>query len=396
MPGPGSFWLGDEELREVIDVMKSGHLSRYGDMDDPNFKHKVYTFENEFARYCGVDYALATSSGTASIMISLLALGLEPGDEVIVPSYTFVATYSAAIFAGMVPVLTEIDESLNLDPSSLESRITPRTKAIIAVHMLGNPCDMDEIMAIAEKHNIIVLEDACQAVGGAYRGRKLGSIGRIGAFSLNINKTITSGDGGAITTSELELYEKAFGLHDQGHKPLRAGLEIGQRSILGLSFRVTELVGAVALAQLRKIDQITCTLRKKKNRFKELISGISGIHFRKLNDPYGECGTLCTIICDAAQRAARIARMLGTTTVDHSGWHVYANMEHVNRYLKRVGQPYDKGAYPQTDDILSRSLNLSVGVVDPGLGSGFGININSTDDEIERAASRFRDACAHA
>jgi 8-amino-3,8-dideoxy-alpha-D-manno-octulosonate transaminase len=323
-------------------------------------------------------------------------MGLKPGDEVIVPAYTFVATYTSIIFPGIVPVLAEIDESLSLDPNDIEKRITPKTKAIVPVHMLGNPCDMDAIMDIADKHGLMVLEDSCQAGGGSYRGRKLGSIGRMGAFSLNVYKTITAGDGGIITTKDKDLYERAFGFHDQGHSPNRAGLEVGHRNILGLNFRVNELLGAVALAQLRKIDRITSTLREKKNKLKQMISGIKDFKFRTLNDPEGECGTLCTVIFNSAEKAAQVSKSIGTTTVDHSGWHVYANMEHVNRYLKEIGQPYGKGAYPKTDDILSRSINLSIGVVDAGLGSAFGINIDSTDDEIKAAADTFRAACAKA
>lgn len=393
MPGPGSYWIGDDEWREVQDVLRSGYLSRYGDLDDPDFKHKVYSLEKEFAEYCGVSHALATSSGTGSLLIALLALGLKPGDEVLVPAYTFVATYSAAIFAGIVPVLAEIDESLTLDPGDIERRLTPKTKAIMPVHMLGNPCDMDAIMDVAEKRGLLVLEDACQAAGASYKGSKVGSIGHMGAFSLNVFKTITAGDGGLVVTDDEELYERAFALHDQGHKPQRAGLEIGSRSILGLNFRVNELVGAVALAQLRKIDRIISTLREKKKRLKDSLLDIEGLKFRTLNDSQGECGTLCTVIFESANKAARVSRDLGTMTVDHSGWHIYANMEHLNRYLKEVGQPYGKGAYPRTDDILSRALNISVGVVDAGLGSAFGIYIDSTDDEIREVAEKFRTAC---
>ncbi|HUT62382.1 MAG TPA: DegT/DnrJ/EryC1/StrS family aminotransferase [Anaerolineae bacterium] len=393
MPGPGSYWIGKEETMEVMDVLESGHLSRYGDLDDEKFKRKVYSFEKEFADFCAVDYALMTSSGTSSLMISLLALGLKPGDEVIAPAYTFVATYSSAIFAGIIPVLAEIDESLCLDPGDVEHRITPKTKGIIPVHMLGNPCNMDAIMDIAEKYGLVVLEDACQAAGGVYKGRKLGSIGKMGAFSLNIYKTITAGDGGVITTKEKDLYERAFALHDQGHTPHRTGVEVGSRNILGLNFRVNELVGALARAQLRKIDHITSTLRIKKNIFKNAISDMKGFKFRILNDPEGECGTLCTVIFDRPEKAANVSKALGTITVDHSGWHVYANMEHVNRYFKEIGQPYGKGAYPRTDDILSRSINISIGVVDAGLGSSFGININSTYEEIKAATDTFQKAC---
>lgn len=389
MPGPGAYLIGEEEIKEVLEVLQSRYLFRYGDLSDKNFKQKVYTLEKEFAEYCGAGYALATSSGSGSLLVSLLALGIQPGDEVIVPAYTFVATYSSAIFAGAVPVLCEIDESLNLDPEAVETKITSKTKAIVPVHMLGNPCRMDAIMDIAGRHGLLVLEDACQAAGGSYKGKKLGTIGRMGAFSLNIFKTITTGDGGMIVTDDKGLYTRAFALHDQGHTPNRAGVQVGRRSILGLNFRVNELSGAVALAQLRKLDRILETLRSKKTKFKQAIANVPGVSFRTLPDPAGECATLCTVLFDSAEKAGRVARTLGTTTVDQSGWHVYANMEHVNRYLKEAGQPYGKGAYPRTDNILSRAINISVGVVDAGLGAAFGININSSDAEIRQKAESF-------
>src|SRR3974390_2701993 len=138
MAGPGSYWLGEEEKKQVLDVLAGGHLHRFGDVDDPKFSHKVFTLEKEFAKYVGVPFALATNSGTSALMCCLMALGLKPGDEILVPAYTFVATYSAAAFLGLVPILCEVDESLTLDPRDLERRITPRTRAILAVHMLGN------------------------------------------------------------------------------------------------------------------------------------------------------------------------------------------------------------------------------------------------------------------
>lgn len=217
MLGPGSYWIGKEELNEVMDVMSTGHLSRYGQLNDPAFKRKVYTLEREYAKYIGVNHCVATSSGTSALLISLLALGIESGDEVIVPGYTFVASYSTIIFVGGVPILTEIDESLTIDPDDIEKRITPRTKFIMPVHMIGNPCDMDPIMKIAKKYNLKVVEDCCQAVGASYHGKKLGSIGDMGAYSLNVFKVITAGDGGLFVTNNKELYRKSFGLHDQGH-----------------------------------------------------------------------------------------------------------------------------------------------------------------------------------
>lgn len=392
MPGPGAYWIGQEEIDEVMDVLSSGHLSRYGSLEDSHFQHKVYSLEQEFARQAGVKHCVATSSGTSALMLPLLAMDIRRGDEVIVPGYTFVASYSAVIFAGGVPVVAEIDDSLTLDPADVEGRITERTRFIMPVHMLGNPCDMERILAIARRYNLRVLEDCCQANGARYKGRAVGAWGDMGGFSLNVYKTITAGDGGLIVTDDDALYARAFALHDQGHSPNRAGLEIGQRAILGLNFRINELTGAVALAQLRKMAAITATLREKKRRFREAIGELRGARWRRLNDPEGECGTLLTVIFDEPERAARVARALGTKTVDQSGWHVYANMEHFMDWLEQEGRPHGRGLLPRTDDLLARSINLSVGVVDPGLGAGFGININSSDDEIGEAARRFRQA----
>ncbi|HYI79179.1 MAG TPA: DegT/DnrJ/EryC1/StrS family aminotransferase, partial [Chryseolinea sp.] len=215
------------------------------------------------------------------------------------------------------------------------------------------------------------------------------SIGDMGAFSLNVFKTIHSGDGGLVVTRDPKLYELAFGVHDQGHKPNRFGVEVGTRSVLGLNFRINEMTAAVALAQLQKLNKIVTTLREKRAKLKNLISEVHGIKFRKLNDPDGDCATICTIIFDTKEQALKISKALGSKTVDQSGWHVYANMEHVLNHLKSVGQPHVKGAYPRTDDILSRSMNISVGVVDGGLGAGWGINIDSTDADIEAVAIQF-------
>jgi 8-amino-3,8-dideoxy-alpha-D-manno-octulosonate transaminase len=169
-------------------------------------------------------------------------------------------------------------------------------------------------------------------------------------------------------------------------------VEVGSRNVLGLNFRMNEVTGAVALAQLGKLDKIIATLRQKRTKFKEMIIGAKGFRFRKLNDPAGDCATICTVIFDDPVRAAKVAKLLGSKTVDASGWHVYFNMEHVLQHLKKIAQPYHKGAYPKTDDLLSRTINISVGVVDGGLGAGWGININSPDSEIEKAAFQFIDA----
>jgi dTDP-4-amino-4,6-dideoxygalactose transaminase len=391
MPGPGSFLVGEEERRHVAEVMETGYLSRYGTESDPRFKRKVVTLERLFAERSGVRHALAVNGGTGAIMASLVALGVGPGVEVLVPGYTFVASISAVLAVGGIPILAEIDQSLNMDPADLEGKITDRTRVIMPVHMLGNPSAMDAINAVARRHKLLVLEDCCQALGATYRGKAIGTTGDIGAFSLNINKTITSGDGGIVITNDTGLYERAFAFHDQGHKPLRMGLEIGKRSILGINLRMNELTGAFALGQLEKLDRILSMLRDRKNRFKNALieARIPGMTFRTLNDP-GECATLLVVIFDDARAASRVSKELGTKTVAESGWHVYNHMEQILAVTDEKGKPrYRKGMLPRTDDILGRSIALSVGVVDPGLGAGFGINVLSGDAEILAAADRF-------
>jgi len=402
MAGPGSYLFGEEERNELLDVMESGYLFRYGDEENPCFKRKVATFEKEFAEYSGINHCVAVSSGTGALMCCLAAIGIGPGDEVIVPGYTFIASISSIILSHAIPILAEINESLTIDPEDIKKKITGKTKAIMPVHMLGNPCDMDEIIKIAEEYNLYVIEDCCQAAGASYKGRKAGTIGHMGAFSLNIFKTITSGDGGMVITNDYDLYERAFAFHDQGHKPNRMGVEVGKRSIVGMNMRLNELSGAVALAQLRKLDTILALLHEKKKKLKDSIEAyikdIPDVYFRKLNDE-GECATLMTLLFKDKQKADLFAEKIGAKTIVHSGWHVYNNMEQIlgKKTATDYGCPYVCEAYgreieykahmlPITDNILERAVNISVGVVDKGLGSPFGINITSTDDEIAEVA----------
>jgi dTDP-4-amino-4,6-dideoxygalactose transaminase len=395
--------IGEEEKKELLEVIEGGWLNRYGSLDNPNFKAKVYTLEKEFAAYMGTRYALGVPSGTIALLVALSGSGIGPGDEVIVPAYTFIATVSSVIYARAIPILCEIDETLNMDPEDLLKKITPRTKAVIPVHMLGNPARMKEITAIAKKHKLIVIEDVAQACGGSYQGKKLGSIGQAGTYSFNIFKTITSGDGGMVVTDDEVSYKRFFAFHDQGHFPLRQGVEVGHRTVIGLDFRMNEVTGAVALAQLRKLDKIIAALRENKRRFKAGIRDIKGLGFREITDEDGECATLLTLILPEVKTAQRLAKGLGTDTLDHSGWHVYNNWEHVLSrstvtkekcpfscpyYKGRV--PYRKGMCPKTDDILSRAINISIGVSDKGLGASFGITIKDDKAAIDKKIEEFR------
>ena len=397
MPIPGTFSRAADR-EEVLAVLAGRHLSRYGDLDDPSFMHKVYDLEQAFAQYCRSRHALATSSGTASLLISLLALGLSEGDEVLVPGFTYVATYAAIIHARAVPVLVEIDESLTMDPIDLERKITRKTRAILAVHMLGNPCDMAAITTLAIEHGLLIVEDACQAAGATFRNKQVGGFGAFGAFSLNRYKMISAGEGGLLVTDDEDLYERAFALHDQGHRPLRASKTAPEETLIGLNFKMNEITGAIALAQLRKLDNLLATLRRNKRRLRAGIPDLPGVSYRRLNDPDGECATLLTVIFDDPGAADAVAATLGGNTLAASGWHNYRRMSHVARHSTpsaRWSSPAryaSPGDLPKTEDLLARSINISVGVVDRGLSASFGVDVMADAQEIDAAAERFVDA----
>jgi dTDP-4-amino-4,6-dideoxygalactose transaminase len=351
---------------------------------------------------------VAVNSGTSALLAALAALGVGPGDEVIVPGYTFIASISSVVFSRAVPVLAEVDKTLNLDPRDVESKVTSRTKAILAVHMLGNPARLEELKAIADRRELLLVEDCCQAAGATYRGKPVGSVGAVGCFSFNIYKTITAGDGGMMVTDDEETYRRAFAFHDQGHSPHRKGVEVGRRPFIGLDFRMTELTAAVVLAQLAKMERIVARLRETKRALKSALADLPGVEFREITDPEGEIATLLTIFLPDEASARAVAAELGTKVVADSGWHVYSNMEHVLE--KRTATPqgcpfncsshptsvkYRKGMLPQTDALLARAINLSVGVSDPGLGSAFVATIHSDRAEVERVAARVREVVAH-
>jgi dTDP-4-amino-4,6-dideoxygalactose transaminase len=406
MPGPGAFLIGEEEKKALIEVVESGSLFRYGDKSDPKFLAKVWQLEQEMSRYLKVPYTVAVNSGTMALWVALGALGIGPGDEVIVPGYTFIASITSIIYSRAVPVLAEVDESLTLDPEDVKNRITPRTRAIMLVHMLGNPGRIDEIKKIADKNELFFVEDTAQAFGATYKGRKAGSLGDFGTYSFNFYKTITAGDGGMVATKDRGLYERAFAVHDQGHLPLRQGVEMGSRTVIGLDCRMIELSAAVLLVQLKKAEDITARLKSRKKKFKDGISDIKALEFRALPDPEGELGTILTVFLPDEKIARKVGRELGCGVVADSGWHVYNNMEHVldQKVVDSTGCPftcphytekggsmkYSKGMLPKTDSLLKRAINISIGVSDAGLGSAFGVTVTSEDREIDEKIETFR------
>jgi dTDP-4-amino-4,6-dideoxygalactose transaminase len=406
MPGPGIELIGAEETAEVMEVMRSGYLSRYGPSDDPAFGAKVHNIERTIAGLTGVRYALGLhGGGSAALWITLLGLGVGAGDEVIVPGFTYVASISAIVYTGATPVLAEIDQTFDLDPVDVEAKITPRTKAIIVVHMLGGPARINELKAIADRHGIPLVEDCAQAFGATYEGRGVGGFGAAGTFSFNEFKTITCGDGGMIVTDDEGLYERAFAMHDQGHAPDRLESKYAPRPFLGMNFRMTELSGAVLLGQVRKLDLITSHLRANKAIVKDILEEVPAIDFRTLTDAEGDLATHLVVVLPTAEIARSVAEDVGSKTLSESGWHTYSRMNHLleKRTVSGKGCPFDcgdpshshgdyeAGSLPRTDALLERSMSIGIGVRDPNL-APFGLRMRDGADEARQVGTTFRDA----
>ncbi len=269
-PFIGTHYIGHEERQAVKKVLKSKSLFRY---QGPNLLYKTDEFELNMQKYLNVKYVLACANGGSAIKLCCIANGIGPNDEVLMSPFTFIASASSVLACGAVPKFVDIDETMNIDPNAIEKNIGPNTKAILAIHMQGQPCDMSKIMKIAKKHNLIVIEDAAQAFGAEINGKKVGTIGDCGAFSLQAGKTITSGEGGFLATNNKRIYEIAKMYHDNGG--FRNGCDYptweNKETIFGENFKITELQSAIANEQLKKINLI---LQHQKNNYDYIINKI--------------------------------------------------------------------------------------------------------------------------
>jgi len=259
--------LGDEELNNIIEAVKSGWISSKGKF--------IPRFEEEFAYYCGSKYGIATSNGTVALHLALVALGVTKGDEVIVPTLTFAATASAVVYTGANPVFVDSHPDYwCIDENKLAEKISPRTKAVIPVHLYGHPCDMDTIMGIARKHNLFVVEDAAEAHGAQYKGEKVGSFGDIACFSFYGNKLLTTGEGGMCLTNDEGLADRMRLLRDHGMNPQRRYWH----DTIGFNYRMTNMQAAIGVAQLNKLDEFVERKRKLAEIYHSLLSGVEGIN----------------------------------------------------------------------------------------------------------------------
>lgn len=376
---PGFEVFGDEEKREVLDVFDTGVLFRYEFGPQRGDVWKVKEFEEAFARYTGAGYGQAVTSGTAALKVALAALGVGAGDEVITQGFTFVATWEAIFDVGAIPVFAEVDETLNMDPADLEKKITDKTAAIIPVHMLGAPARIEEIMAIADRHNIPVIEDTAQAAGGRLNGKHLGTFGSCGTFSFDSVKTMTTGEGGMVITDDEELWRAMSEYHDHGHDhAVNPGGRGGEgRRFIGFNYRMMEIQGAIGLAQLAKLDSMITEQKKNKALLKEAAGKIPGVTFREILDEEGDSATFLAFMLPDKERAAQVNQVLrdngaGAINFGENTWHFYPQWEHLleSKTPSRNGWPfstggkrrviYDPDGLPQSVGIMSRTLVYQV------------------------------------
>jgi 8-amino-3,8-dideoxy-alpha-D-manno-octulosonate transaminase len=398
--GPFPTKIGKDELLEVLDLwqfsdgnmdkiksiieadksIKGPHLFRYY---NPR-PSKVEAAEKAMKELIGTKYCMATNSCTSALVAAYRSLGIGMGDEVIVPAYTFFATSATVASSNAIPVIVDVDETLCMDPVSIEKAITKRTKAIVPVHMRGGVAQMDAIMDVANKHGIPVVEDVAQAAGGSFKGQMLGSIGTIGCFSFDYYKVIVSGEGGFMTTNDERLYTRALNWHDCAAcwRPDRFGPEKENEDLFcGENYRMSELEGAVALAQIQKAKTIVSKHLAAKRKIKDAIENFKGLSFRRLADDDGDTGICLILFLPDAETTKKVLPALQAEGVPAGGiydskvrdWHTYNYWEHILQYksvssdrLPWSGVPenelpkYSKDMCPKSLDLLSKAILIDI------------------------------------
>jgi len=333
---PGFELFGTEERSEVNDVLETGILMRYGFDGPRQGVWKSKELETAIGSVFGSKYTQLVSSGTAALTTAMAALGIGYGDEIILPAFTFVASFEAVISVGAIPVFADVDDTLTLNPEAVRNAITPKTKCIMPVHMCGSMADLDALMAICKEHNLILLEDACQSIGASYKGKKLGTIGDAGTFSFDFVKTITCAEGGAVLTNREDVFIKSDGYSDHGHDHKGSDRGADLHPFVGYNFRISELHAAVGLAQIQKLDQFLDIQKRNHSALKEILSQVPEISFRRIPDPEGDsCTFLSWFLPTEAIARAVIASLkeqgilAGNFYWFDNNWHYIRKWDHL-------------------------------------------------------------------
>lgn len=376
---PGFELFGAEERKEVNDVLETGILMRYG-FDGPRKGiWKAQELEKAITEVFGCQYAHLTSSGTAALTTAMAALNIGAGDEVIMPSFTFVASFEAVLSVGAVPVLVDVDETLTLAPAAVRAAITPKTKCVMPVHMCGSMADLDALKSICTEHNLILLEDACQSIGGTYKGKALGTIGHAGTFSFDFVKTITCGEGGVVMTNSEDVWTKCDGYTDHGHdhKGVDRGADL--HPFIGYNFRISELHAAVGLAQIKKLDTFLSLQRKHNKALRAYLETIPEVSFRKVPDEAGDsCSFLSWFLPTEALTKAVIAEMkeqgilAGNFYWYANNWHYISKWDHLKNAttLNRLSDVQQNAllklketSFAASDVVMSRCISTAISLL---------------------------------
>ena len=381
--------IGKEEIEAVARAIYSKDFFKIN-----NAGKETKNFENEWKTTLGADYALLMTSGFAALSSALIGLGIGPGDEVIVPGYTYIATALAVTSVGAIPVIADIDETLTLDAEAVEKKISAHTKAIIPVHIQGFPSNMDALTAVAKKYNVAIIEDACQADGGMYHGKYLGTIGDVGAFSFNYFKIITAGEGGALVTSNRQIFERALIYHDASAVAFFGDQLDGINEPLfgGTEFRISDITGAIMREQLKKMPSILADLRRNRTALSKLICG-DKLTQAPSHDIEGDCGTTLALRFETAEACRAFQKNcqengLGISVPIDAGRHIYTDWSQIMQrrgalhpamdpYKMKENQglqmDYTMDMCPNTLDYLARTAYI-------------GINPDWTQEELENVA----------
>jgi 8-amino-3,8-dideoxy-alpha-D-manno-octulosonate transaminase len=388
---PGTELFGPEERKEIADVLETGILFRYNHENLRNNIWKAKDFENEVKKITGAKYALAVSNGSAGIMAALAASGIGTGDEVIVPPFTYVATIEAVLMLGAIPIFAEIDETLCLSAKGIENALTPKTKAVCLVHMCGGMADMDSILPVIKKHNLILVEDAGQAFAASYKGISTGLFGKAGSYSFDFFKIATAGEGGVMVTNDEKTYLLADNFCDHGHDHIGNNRGMENHPIIGFNFRISELHAAVGLAQTRKVPYIREKNRENKKFLTDRLSVNANIGFSVLPDPNGDSATFLNLMlpdADFARSFVNNLNEMGVTGFNY--W--YTNMYHfINQWdhikemrtasklpIQVLGsvQNYATLELPKSQEVIGRLVS-------------FGIRCTWTKDNMEKLSENI-------
>ncbi len=377
MPGYESW--SDAERKEVNEVLETGILMRYG-FDGPRKGiWKAKELEESICQTFGCKHAQLVSSGTAALTTAMSALGIGYGDEIILPTFTFVASFEAVLSVGAVPVFVDVDDTLTLNPDAVRNAITAKTKCIMPVHMCGSMADMGALQAICKEYNLILLEDACQSIGASYKGKKLGTIGDAGTFSFDFVKTITCAEGGAVMTNREDVFINSDGYSDHGHdhKGVDRGADL--HPFIGYNFRISELHAAVGLAQIKKLDTFLATQHKNHSALKNILSSIPEISFRKIPDPTGDSCTFLSWFLPTEEITRAVVAELKVQNIlagnfywYDNNWHYVRKWNHLKNSvtlnalhpdLKAAVMHHANKNFAESDAIMGRCVSTAIGLL---------------------------------